>query len=227
MQKEVNFKSLPKEYTSNYIDEGKNGECFLIDGNRVFKRLYNPNNFIDCIERLSKIKVDTFVFPEQLVYVNNNFVGYTMEYVDGTKLKYLEGAPLKEYLKEIIKCEYSLVSLSNKKIFMLDFTPSNVMFSKDNKIKAIDTDFYNKTSRKNVYQMNLDTFSSTILTPFMDIFDTNFNNRKLNVKKELLLEGKYLPSKFILEVLKELRKEINCELNNTSDVKASLKYIRK
>lgn len=227
MKNTLKFDNLPSSYTEDSLGEGQNGHCFKLDDNTAFKLLDSPRVFEDCIKRLSKIRLSSFVFPRELVYVKDKFVGYTMDFIDGVLLDNAKYAPLDKYLREIRKLEYDIAALSLKKIYTLDLKPRNVLYSFNDGVKVIDTDFYCHSNRKNVYQINLYNLSSTILHPIMDVYDIDFESRDLNNKKELLNSGKYLPSKFLLDVLKELRKEIDFEIDNTTAVKTALELIRK
>lgn len=224
----IKFNKLPDYYTSNYIGSGCNSDVFLIDNNEVFKKLNSPYIFENKINDLSKIKMRSFVFPKRLVYVKNKFVGYIMDYVDGVTLDKIKNIPIDKYIDETILFEYAIAALSVRKIYMVDFKDKNVIFTKDNTFKGIDTDLYFFVrNNKNPYKSNIRNFSTTILDPMMDVFEIEFNNKILNHNKELLIDGSYLASKFLIDVLKEMRKTIDADINNTTDVKNSLKLILK
>ena len=227
MSNSVYLDKLPDNYTENYIDCGCNSKCFLVDNNTVFKMLNNPDVFEDNIVRLSKYKVPSFVFPKKLIYVKDKFVGYTMDYVEGTTLSDLNDALLKEYINQIIEFEYILVSISNKHIGLLDFKPRNVIYKKNNKFRVIDTDFYYLTNNKRLYQINAYQAFSTLLYPIIDIYDVRFQNKRLNYYRNLITEGRYLPSKFLLEILKEIRHNLKIEVNSINEAKEAIELIRK
>ena len=223
----IYYDKLPDEYKSYFIGTGYNGRCYYAGNNTVYKEFYYPSIFKDNISKLSNIKIPSFIFPNELVYVKDKFVGYTMDYVDGATLDALKSAPLTDYLKEIILFEYNIASLSNKKIFLSDLKDENIIFTKDNKLRVIDTDFYCKSNNKDLYRTNLHFFSTSVLNPIMNVYTSEFNNNNLNYHKELLIDGRYLPSKFLIEVLKDLRRKLNNEINNINDVRNSLKLILK
>ena len=60
-----------------------------------------------------------------------------------------------------------------------------------------------------------------------DIYVSEFKNSKLDHNRNLLIEGKYLPSRFLIEVLKELRKKLHSEVINSNDIKNSISLILK
>lgn len=227
MENVVKFKKLPDNYRKTYISQGKNGSCFRIGQNKVFKE-FNLNNFLEkSITRLSRLKIEPFVFPSELVYVDDNFVGYTMDFVDGVTLDQVKSIDLDNYLNEIRKLEYSISYLSILHYLILDFKERNIMFTSDNEFKVIDTDFYTYTDVRDLYRRNLASMATTITVPSVDVYSVNFKNRLLNYKNELLKSGRYLPSKYIIDIVNELYKYTNCEINSTSDIKNSIELILK
>ena len=106
------------------------------------KRLYSKT-----IESLIGIKNRTCVFPNDLlVDENNQLIGYTMDYVQGTKLKDIFSQIPFEQMKEIInQAELGITEISENKILLDDFHFENMMWDSEEKcIKIIDTDFFKK-----------------------------------------------------------------------------------
>lgn len=106
------------------------------------KRLYSKT-----IESLIGIKNRTCVFPNDLlVDENNQLIGYTMDYVQGTKLKDIFSQIPFEQMKEIInQAELGITEISENKILFDDFHFENMMWDSEEKcIKIIDTDFFKK-----------------------------------------------------------------------------------
>ena len=94
------------------------------------KRLYSKT-----IESLIGIKNRTCVFPNDLlVDENNQLIGYTMDYVQGTKLKDIFSQIPFEQMKEIInQAELGITEISENKILFDDFHFENMMWDSEEK----------------------------------------------------------------------------------------------
>ena len=227
MKNIIQYDKIPDDYKTNFIGTGYNGSCYYIGNNKVFKELYYPDIIKDSIKNLLNVNIPSFVFPKELVYDDNKFIGYTMDYIEGVSLNTLNYAPLDDYLKEIELFEYNIASMTKRDLLMADFKEENIIYTKDNKFKVVDTDFYLKIKDRDLYKINLYFLSTSILSPMMCIYSCNFKDREHEYHKELLLDSKFLPSEFLLEILKDLRSKVDYEINNINDVKKSMGLILK
>ena len=227
MDKKIMFYNLPKSFTSNKIESGCNGSCFLIDDNKVFKMIKDPIRIEHNINRLSRIYIPSFTFPQELVYVKNEFVGYIMDYVNGVTLEELTSVPLDAFIKHMRLFEYNIGELSLNKIRINDMNIGNIIYDENSGFKAIDTDFYYKDDDKDVYQNNLSCFSISVFETLLNIYKAYFINNNLQHKFQLLIDGKYLPSKFLVDILKEFRRVLKLNINNTYDTRETIDLILK
>ncbi len=201
------------------LASGKNGTCYLTSDNKVFKNVNNIDS--KRVEILSKIASDFFVFPECLVYYKDKIVGYIMEYVDGSTFKNTDfDFNIEEYLSLIKKLEYDIAKLSNLGITVIDSGINNVMITKDNSIKIIDTDFYSINNRyKNIHYNNMGALTYALMYPFFDVVDYRFKSNRLNKYVNLLLKSRYNISSMI-----EL---LNIELKNSDLYSTNIKEYSK
>lgn len=106
------------------------------------KKLYSKT-----IESLVGLKNRVCVFPNEiLIDENNQIIGYTMDYVQGTKLKDIFSQIPFEQIPEIInQAELGIAEISDNKILFDDFHYENMMWdNKEKCIRIIDTDFFKK-----------------------------------------------------------------------------------
>lgn len=191
------FKSLKKKK----ISSGFNGTCYLTDDLQIFKRIENPNE--DKLLRLSKLNSSCFVFPKQLVYNSHGkLVGYIMEYVDGNTIKNIpEWFSLGEYTSELERIENEIAVLTNYKLHIIDAGVNNIMYNSNNKLKVIDTDFYEIPSDvKGLYSANLSNINYSLLLPIIDISSVDLHNQILDGYRKKTLNGKMKASDFLFEL---------------------------
>jgi len=228
MNNRIDFDKIPEEYRKNYIGSGDNGNCYLISNNEVFKTFFYPEIFEKRVIELTKMNNPYFIFPKKIVYVKNKFVGYIMDYVDGVTLDKMKNIDIFKYIEDIKNIEYYIAVLSRRGYFLMDFKNANIMIDKNNNIKIIDTDYFLKTDNTDkLYNTNIHDFAFAILRPFVNIYRDSFKSRELEYKRRLLIDGKYLPSKFLIDILKEYRLILLNEVNNTSDMKESMRLLLK
>lgn len=128
------------------IGAGKCADLYRND-NEVYKiikqdakKMYRKD-----IEALVGLKSEICVFPKELLRDNeNDFVGYLMDYVPGTKLKNIfSKIPFKQIQQIIDKAQTGIERLSEQKIIFDDMHYDNMMWDDEDKsIKIIDTDFF-------------------------------------------------------------------------------------
>ena len=214
-----------------YINSGQTAKCYEING-RAYKE-YKSQLIADEIEnniiKLSKYKSNSFIFPEELVYERDKFIGYYMKYIDGVKIFHLgSNIELDSYINAIIEVEDDVCNITNQNILISGPELTNTMYSRDNKLYFIDTDYYTvgKTN-KDLLCKNLYKVSYALLYPFFDIFETEFILSNLNNYLNLIRQGKMLPSVFLSNLIIILEQEKYERLKTIKDVNNSLDLILK
>ena len=199
------------------ISSSKNSSIYLTSDNRILKML-KTNSIIyikDMEENLMKLKsldIKEVIKPKNLVYYNDVFVGYIMDYLpDGKSLwKSLEKADLEDKIDKIKLVEDLIKKLHEKNVYMSNINLDSIYLSKDG-IKLISSDIlitkeniltdkitpkykdpYNKIISK---QTDLYTFAVIILEILLHKkFDSNFNS--LEIEKEYNLNKRKIPAGF-------------------------------
>lgn len=133
---------------------------------KVFKQkgieLYNEESFSEILG----IENETCVFPKCRVEVDGVFQGYAMQYIDGSMLgEMVKKIDLKILIEAVRKAEKDFRVLSADKVMFNDVNQGGLMWTKDGKIKVIDTDFYYKDediTEEETYSHNLEHFNTMV-----------------------------------------------------------------
>ena len=217
-----------KDLTVKQISSGQNGKCYLTKDNMVFKFIENPDE--ENLIRLSKFYSSHFIFPRVLVYSNEGkLLGYIMEYADGNTLSNLPAfVSFEKYNNEVERVEREIEVLTCYRLRLLDMGRNNMIYSEKDGLKVIDTDFYvPKNKSKTLYLSNMKSFAYGVMSPMLDISNTNFENSKLNKYSYLTIEGRMKPSDYIFELKNELKKNGFEEAESIGRFSNQLKLLRK
>lgn len=125
--------------------------------------LHNEEEFSNLIG----INNSTCVFPQNMVEIDGNFQGYTMEYVQGVPLhEVIKKMNISTLIKSIRNVESDLKQLSQEKVLFQDLNQGGIMWDdKTGRIKIIDTDFFEKNENiehEQCYSANITSFNSMI-----------------------------------------------------------------
>ena len=125
--------------------------------------LHNEEEFSNLIG----INNSTCVFPQNMVEIDGNFQGYTMEYVQGVPLhEVIKKMNISTLIKSIRNVESDLKQLSQEKVLFQDLNQGGIMWDKGaSRIKIIDTDFFEKNDSiepEQCYSANITSFNSMI-----------------------------------------------------------------
>jgi hypothetical protein len=173
----------------------------------VFKYINNPDELN--LRKLSKFYSSHFIFPRVLVYSNEGkILGYIMEYAKGDTLSKLpEFVSFEKYSNEIERIEREIEVLTCYRLRLIDMGINNMIYSEENGIRVIDTDFYKpKNKSKSLYLANMTSFAYGAMYPITDISEPNFKNEKLNKYSSQTISGRMKPSNLMYELLKESNK---------------------
>ena len=136
-----------------YLDSGYNARIFKRDDEAL--KVYNCNCSIkNCMSRKTfnilkennipnLVKLREYLYKEKSAY-NKVFTmdAYTMDYVDGKKIKLLD-AP-KDYVEKVTESlDETIDRLTKLKLFILDTNSKNIIFTEDG-VTIIDLDMYSK-----------------------------------------------------------------------------------
>lgn len=164
---------------------GKFGSCYKYDNDKVikiFKYVHPKYKNVQTVfykqyplieKRLQellkiKIKIANVALPIDLVYINNEFIGYIMPYFNGLTLSNYIQKKINnntfnlEEINDIYNSLYYKINLlSSKSIIVNDIKPDNIIVA-NNDFCIIDVDFYyidkerskNDILKKNIIELN-------------------------------------------------------------------------
>lgn len=142
----------------------KYGTDFVIKAlNEKGIELHNENEFSSIIG----IENSTCVFPKNRVEIDGSFRGYTMDYVQGVPLhEVIKKIDIPTLISAIKNVESDLKQLSSEKVLFQDLNQGGIMWDEaENRIKIIDTDFFEKNetiTEEQCYSANITSFNSMI-----------------------------------------------------------------
>lgn len=152
------------------IGEGKCANIYR-NGNIVYKIFKKNSDSItfyskEMLQQLVGLKSSLCIFPSKILYDNNdNLLGYSMDFVNGRKMKdIIAMLPFELLQAAITKAEYDVVELSKQNIMFNDIHDDNIMWNEETQsIQIIDTDFFRKISNNpNLNNINYQKFSITL-----------------------------------------------------------------
>lgn len=125
--------------------------------------MHNEDEFSNIIG----IENSTCVFPKSSVEIDGSFKGYTMDYVQGVPLhEIIKKIDIPTLISAIKKVESDLEQLSTEKVLFQDLNQGGIMWDEaENRIKIIDTDFFEKNetiTEGQCYGANITSFNSMI-----------------------------------------------------------------
>lgn len=154
-QDEIQLNQTKKEWA--FVGSGAYGTCYLTQNNEVYK-IYNfdistidqkPADFDGFIGLYN----DTYIFPEGLIYVNNQLYGYIMRFIKGQELTFCyDDLTFKSLPKLIHKLEVDTAHISNQFIKNTDIKLQNTLVN-SNGIFIIDTEEYRYNKAINPHKL--------------------------------------------------------------------------
>lgn len=131
--------------------------------NESGKKMFTPEDF----SQLVGLSNSTCVFPQQVISIDGQFAGYSMEYVKGQKLhEVIDTLDIQTFMDAIKKVETDLQALSKDKVLFQDVNQGNIMWDEQNGcIKIIDTDFFERNenvTEQQCYGNNISSFNNIL-----------------------------------------------------------------
>lgn len=125
--------------------------------------LHNEDEFSNIIG----IENSTCVFPKNRVEIDGIFKGYIMDYIQGVPLhEVIKKMDIPTLISAIKEVENDLRQLSSENVLFKDLNQGGIMWDdKENKIKIIDTDFFERNENieeEQCYSANITSFNSMI-----------------------------------------------------------------
>lgn len=205
---------FPYLYKSIYIGKGSTALCFLMKNGKAIKLFKNNyekeklfNFFGDVVDhflKISEIKNDTYIVPEEVLILNGNCVAYIYEYVNSKIIKKLPyNTNINLLMDKYDKLEEDTFEISEKRLELYDTHDKNVLFK--NEYKIIDLDQCDYDYKDNdIFKYNMLKINNTIIRglfgvpPYKEIVFYNINLNELYRKT---IHSDYIKIK---ELFKEL-----------------------
>lgn len=188
-----NYNELEAVKEDGYrLGSGAFGTCYLMpNGFEVYKlfddteiQYYYDLKFFD---HLLDVKNDSYVFPENLIYVKDKIIGYSMRYVFGQTLtNCFEKIKLSNLPKFISKLEIDTKKISDSFIKTSDIALRNTIVNKKG-FYFIDTDDYLYSDWRTpdkVYEENQKQIRSMLMTEIAK----NYSEINLYIKEDKVMQ---------------------------------------
>lgn len=224
---------------------GTYGQCYFLNDDTLLKLFYEEVQQSSWLYKVTDIAPlaghsnETYVFPEKLAFCDEQFIGYTMQYIKGkTNLQRISNYNLDSFANAIKKVEYDTISLANKGIASVDVNQTNILFN--NSFNIIDTDSYyfqltNKLSdsdsikhlKKLIYKDNIKSFYEICFEMInRDKNIKNFANYNKQLR-EMANIIKYYQTPIMDDYIRTLKKEVleisDIDVETYSDMRKVLK----
>lgn len=173
----------------NKINKGSSASVYKLDDNKCIK-LYFKDTYFKIEEGIfylmKELDLKNFCKLDNMLYINNNLCGYTMNYYEYTKENIL--FKYTDYILDNFNILYnSFITLSNNNIIANDTRIGNTVVG-DNNITIIDYDFYLK-SNKNLELIKENNISKLLLI-FNKLFYYSLKDiyNNISIDTEILLD---------------------------------------
>ena len=215
------------------IGEGSQGICYLDKINNVVYKIYydflyyNEYNYnYQDIMKFSDIKNNTYVFPKDVICVNNKVVGYIEPYANSKDLTKIN--PLKISLDKLItninKVRDDIELISERGILTYDVM-YNVLYK--NKFNVIDSDDYaiRDLDPSYLFDVNKERFDYAIYCFLIDsLFEEFVRNYK--ILKNMYKDKDADVTLFIELLRKYLSEYIGDEVNKLGDARKCMNKVK-
>ena len=239
----MNFKSkgelLLKLRSFRKIGEGSQGVCYLDKNSGIVYKIFNQvfDDSLDSylyyykynrqdIMKFGNIKNNTYIFPSNVIYVQDEIVGYIEPYVNSKDLTKI--SPLRISLDKLIT-NINKVRIDIEKISECGILTRDVMYNilYKNKFNVIDTDDYviKDVDPSTLIDMNNQMFDYAIYDFLIDNFFNDF------VDSYTLLKNMYKDRTgdvtiFIKYLRKYLSEYVGYEINKLGDAKECVDKVK-
>lgn len=158
------------------LGKGKYAKVYDYNGKAI--KIYRDDldrKRIKSIKTMSKYNNDIFVFPENLVYIDDCLKGFTQEKVEGITLFEMKFAVLRDYFdvefdvfyEDYQKLKEAVKQISDEHLIVYDLHDENIMFNGG--FKVIDTEDYKidyKRKKEEIYKANMINFIDLLVSDF-------------------------------------------------------------
>ena len=171
---------------------------------------------------LSRYSDKSFCFPIGIVKINGINSGYYMDYIDSDKtFNYLnELKDLRDIIKYLINASEAIKRIHKKGFIIGDIKQNNILLTKDNKIKFVDTDNYSF----NGFDFDIRPVRANTMKR---LYNKDFDPIDNDIFVYSLLALRYITNKYISQITPDMSfiNELIKSLNINSEAKDILESI--
>ena len=217
------------------LGAGSQGEVFFDNNTKQVYKIFHSYFFNEesyfneyDIMKFSHIVNDTFIFPLDLIIVNNSVVGYTLLLIKGKDLTKVDPFIVSlSNLYNLVNDVYKDIKLLTENNVILYDVPYNIMYE-NNKLSVIDTMSYlegEQTFKENRYAFDIGIYEFLI-----DGYFNNFVNSN-NLLKSMFMSKNVSVLEFIKAFKYYVSMYVGREVDYLKDAKSLIrksvpKYIR-
>lgn len=232
-------KDITKVYktikTSKY---GSNSDIYKYNNQELLKVFYKPHSIeeMNDLERMSNIRTKALAIAKKILFISEQFYGFSMDEKSGIALFSLKlDTLLNDFLKSLKDIEKDLTVLGNNHYIAVDLNVFNILYDCNKKeSNLIDCDglFYNKSlSKDSCTSFNLRNLYLFVLRFLSDVYDIRRTKSKCLLYMNDIVERKFEYSAsidklfgYLIDFLEEYTDK---EINSIGDFRKSLKLSNK
>lgn len=215
------------------IGEGSQGICYLDKENRLVYKVYHKffdgcisNRNYSEIMRFSDITNKTYIFPKDIIEINNEVVGYVESYVTGKDLSQINPLMinLDKLVKNINKVSTDIETISESGILTFDVM-YNILYN--NRFNVIDSDDYiiRDIDPNLLFEMNKNKFDYVIYNFLIDDYFDDFVNDYKELK--IMYKNKTCDVTVFISLLRKYLSEyVGDEVNKLNDAKECMNKVK-
>ena len=222
------IKNLYKLKSSRY---GSNSDIYVLNDTllKIFTYFSLISEYYN-IEKISKLNIGNVSIPKKMIYIDERFSGYSMDYMKGIILPRVnENTNYNYFISNLNEIERTISIFSNNKIEMRDLNCFNILYNENNnKFNIVDIDCYKENrfiSKEEIFKDNLFYFESTLLSSICT--KNTINNTKLYNDLSNIIRNGINNNLNIINIFGDIKiyLENYCdkEINTIKDVRKCLK----
>lgn len=233
--KSIVLPEIPKSFYENLLDDkGFQGRIYKYSDDMIYKEYKHSisSYTLPHLEELSRQKSDLIVFPKTLVfekkYSYDNFKGYLADYVEGNVIYKMNGEIfIDNFINALINLEKEIIRISQKGIRMTDMHQENLLYTKDNRLIAIDTDLFEKTYECSIKLVrdNIKELGESIISELITLAKLE-SDRLNNLINACAAYGKVKPSYVLKEFVDYFNSNV-LHVETVDDFRQGIKLIKK
>jgi len=212
---------------------GANSTIYNYKNNELLK-VYNSSKSMYRLyetEKINKLETKTLLKMFKILFINEQFYGYSMPKIKGTMIAYLNtNVNLRDFLKSLSPVQEDLILLGNNGFSADDLNILNIIYNKkENKTTLIDLESYNfsiEESKEYKCLLNSTSLYYLILNTITKNYSyTQDNNFIKTLYKNIanITEIKHTPYDFFIKHINHLENKFDTPIENINDLRKILK----